>query len=838
MKTPLEASGSWRQFYEMAEGIVRGRRVLESDLLALLHYVDPQSFLPRSFFASIIGSFIGPGFIVGRKLLYYEGFEQFVKKNQREFDGAPLKVIKSFNQALHFLFGAKGSALSIPELYARDLTDHDLIFRRQMRRGSELDVISEAKPAQVPLQKSSIAPVPITPSTTAVEEEIKNLDTPYQAFLLAWAGKNQRDDQKKDQKFEPQLRAILHQLKKLLPPLQIEVEAEIAFMRNHYPDIAKSLSNLQLTPKFSLDTPDQLQLLLERNYQEVRSKLQSARELFQSRESARERIAKQIDGYVQLTERFKRYKDLHQPLATYIAELESEKITQQELSKVPSELIENYFLRKLGMVQQIERQSRTVFQELEAKRKAFENEAEEIVLMLQGRLYDIFSGEIPYLDQYEALISVQKYLDSKIAHISQEAMQGESSLPEFRKKIEHLAYDHDVLILREENAFRTKRLYDFRQAIWPYIHQCRLLEWLGEENLYPSFVDLMRRVCNPFEFFKGVTIREEINARFRDGWVVFEKLQEWLRRSGRNKSLPIHVKEQLKQLLEDINSLQIAHRNPLTESRLVAPETLEQLKECLQKIEQLYPWATPLALIAQIPTSHERRAFLEQGIQFHEKRQALITLGKEQQALKVHEIDRIDEIFQLFEVWDFGEMPEEISSQRKAILLRVQEALLFDAAFLDEIAVTAKSKTVLHESNAIATLFRHKLERLATTNRYAFMQCYLQKVILFINALEGELCKSLAFPEEQIKEADQIWYTPWLPECSQWRQRAAGLRVSYQLEEHIQDLLLEIEQVAQDVERGTSLAIKFQQLKAEFVLPAVNHPSDFFYPGFISGFLL
>jgi hypothetical protein len=844
-KSALEETGSFRHFYEMTEAIVRGRRVLERDLVSLLQYVDPSFFFKRSFFDSLFGQLIGPGFFLGRKFLYFKGFQQFLEHSSNVFEGAPLKIIQSFNRLLTFLFASRAKELHIPILYARDLKDPDQIFRRQMRL---LDELLKEAPQKESLPEKRVLDLLPTAEESALPQiadsssrhEIARLDIPFKEHILRWWNSGIE--------YRPRLLDVVEESKKI-PPLLMELEAEGRFMQQHYSDIAKTIEHtLKKLEEDLLTAPaslEELFMILQSCNKTGRWTLQDARLLYNEREALRSQIQAKIDGYIKLTERFKQYKDLNATIKQFIARVEVQKISQQELLQVPQEQLKSFFLRKAHAIEEIEQESKKLFEKLDQERRSFESTLKETVVVLQGRLYEIFSGEVPYMDQKNALQEIQQYLQSRIERVSHDAISGNISLVEFQKEIEKLAYDHDVLLLREENAFRTKRLFDFRRAIWGAIHASRIAEFIGRPSFYPSFVDLMRRVCNPFEFFHGVIHREEFNARMRAGWIEFERLQEWSQRSLVSATDKMTITQELQDLmqpcLQDIEALHLQHFHAHIEMPDINQKS-DSLHLYFESIESAFPWASPVSLLAKVPTSKERRDFLENAITQYKKRQELVVLGKSLQALRVHEIDRIDEIFQQFEVWDFADSIINLLKLREKTLQLVQEALLFEGAFVDERAVMHKSKTVLHDqipadllwgegverrSNKILSLFQEKLERHVTSNHYAFMQCYLQRLYLFLDDMEKELFF------ERMKTKNGVLHssigfssTPWVPECSLLRQKITSLKISYKLEENLRVLFEEIEQLV-----SAPIQLQWRQLRADFQLPLINQPTDFFYPG-------
>ncbi|MDB6081324.1 MAG: hypothetical protein JWO53_596 [Chlamydiia bacterium] len=423
------------------------------------------------------------------------------------------------------------------------------------------------------------------------------------------------------------------------------------------------------------------------------------------------------------------------------------------------------------------------FQQLEDQERMREQEGQEIIHTLKRRLFEIFSNSSLFPDLQEQFLNVRKMLCHKLQGLQEKLFDKSISLDAYRNSIFDLAYEHDLLLLRRELAFRATRLRELREALYRILNDMHevshLLEIAVIEKglLYEEICDLdlqmkqfLHQLENPFPLFQAAYQLENVNQVFLMLWVRLEKLQK----EAQNKFtqavalLEPTAEKIAKEFLKTVDDLEevvkettgirpnLVERTKqrLQEKVLKDSEKMAQIRVLMKALEKEYHFSAPLSFFMHIGDQRVRRKMLHESQELDHTIRATKAFAKSLQYSKVFDEERVDGILEAFE----GEHYLEEGKQEKnsavsawstytrkmiKVALIIEQELLLDIGFLDMRALLD-----IEEKKLSKALF------LALTKAREQLSSALENLIGVTTLKEGQLFKSI---QESLIKKSRAW---------------------------------------------------------------------------------
>ncbi len=550
----LIQTNSWNGFVLGIRQVLRAKDYRFRAIYTLLQWVDP-SFQPpsRSISCHLYGWLIGPGFPSGRKALYYDMVQLFLKKYQFIFQDAPLEVITVWNELVKTLFPSS-------EDYSPLILDEKLAYRKKSK--SER-ILEEGKKAQDAMMSWVYTP------PEALFPKKHALDNVFEIAYKDDTSIAQTIEKKRDPVFPDydlfELQSA-EELARFIGTISESEKSQFLERLTHsiqpYKTSLKELLNLGQNPlllqfkDYSVAVDKCLHLSFSKteledeksffptllHYVDERTKeIERVLQRFRFRIQKIEQIEHLKHDLVQKLRPFIQRKDLEKRIQSYLTQIEKSIIPlyiyQEEDSVSVDQSIESLHSHVHNLFQEIGIQCNTLVEEM----SYVEGSVEKKRQLFYINTWPLFTGDVLYPDLASLAVLTQKRVGKALNEVCEKAKIGAISQQEYFRSISDLMYDPDALLIRAEIMQRSRRVYDVRKAARNEIlsfHFVISFAYMLDDSIHvqDSFASIFRkldrfqRFCfslfDPQKIFAQGADPESINRIFRSQWIEIEEWQK------------------------------------------------------------------------------------------------------------------------------------------------------------------------------------------------------------------------------------------------------------------------------------------------------------------------
>lgn len=556
------------------------------------------------------------------------------------------------------------------------------------------------------------------------------------------------------------------------------------------------------------------------------------------------------------------FKDLQKEKGALESEASKARLTRQELFSAHVDEIEKLFQERTKLQEMLLAKVAEIAERLNKECEQLQMRAEFVKKTIFLRLFEIFTGVCPYKDLTETLSLLKQTLTDELLQLVDRFYSGEITCQEFSSGCEQLAYDHDVVKLRNEISYRSSRLKDLREVVYELYQEAinlrRLSEVTPQEKRYRDLLflcramkDTIRDIENPFVAFAKATNKDEINYVFRAFWMKIEEFEPQIHslKEGVNQEVLKHTFLLAVDDLEEVLKLTLGTRPPLVVhfERNVPGMTIE---ECIKDLEARYPFIRPFPFFMQISQSSMRQKCLQEANKLHEHIEKARHFAKLMQYIKTFEEERVDVILEAFEkefyledegrdealsVWE-----KYLASMQRAVDFVIEEVLL-EIGLLDMQALGDVDKEKLTKILQLATNHAHYvakrlslkfkepgglLENLRLFCHDLFdmkvllasqKNSFVAKTLHVLNQYKDLIAYVQHFLEQERVHKSGLWGIPWIEECHKLRHIWEGTRWDdlRPLHKKLFDEIVKIPEIAQAQAKGQD-PLELQKRKEQF----------------------
>lgn len=408
--------------------------------------------------------------------------------------------------------------------------------------------------------------------------------------------------------------------------------------------------------------------------------------------------------YARLMGPLNRFKDLQEKKVALEKKLGTFTFTKEDFFQMPQEQIAGYieerYKEKEAMLQKTQDDMRVIQNEA----LLLEKRTQDAKQTIRRRLFEIFSGISPYQDLQETYTNLRHRLNDELESAIKNFYEGRSSIEALTSECQDMAYEHDVVKLRNEISHRSARLKDIRDEAYKLYssmqHYRRLLEIdpiVQQEKIYRDFIltsrklkDVIVEIENPFEAFCEAKNKDEINYVFRSMWMKIEELQPKvdaliIEAKTRLKRKPEILQRAFLKMADSVEEVvkSFEERRPLLASNFedVSLETIEQK---IQELEHRYPFTKPFSFFMQIKDFKMRQELLMQAKDLHDQIETTISFAKAMQYIKTYEEEHVDVILEAFETAYMFQEEQSVDAEIRQEFLKHKKMLLHALALVTE----------------------------------------------------------------------------------------------------------------------------------------------------------
>jgi hypothetical protein len=403
--------------------------------------------------------------------------------------------------------------------------------------------------------------------------------------------------------------------------------------------------------------------------------------------------------------------------------------------------------------------SSTIEQEhkrIDAEREKLEYRCQDALLTIRCRLFEIFFAVTSYPDLEDEFRSLQGFLSRHLEEAIAAFYDGKIDIDTLCEACQELAYEHDVVRMRNEISHRALRLKDVRDELLRLIRAVHeeirflLLSGGNKEEFFFALTEeskalekLLEDVENPFFSFQKADSKDACNGVFRAFWIRIEGLQPKVEKlleqakSFIEKNFSAIQKQFLKVLddLEEVLSTYEISRPSLVakaEQQFLALSEGDLCKELFSEIQQIeakYPFCQPLSFFMTEQDFQLRREMLAKAKKLDAQLKELCGFSKTMQYIKTFEEERIDAILEGLEhlhMYGLGvnKEPKELftESLHRMVFacLAMEEEVFADIGLLDSHALMDVDPNHLKQILKIAYIraknrlsrYIHEIERI------------------------------------------------------------------------------------------------------------------------------
>lgn len=489
--------------------------------------------------------------------------------------------------------------------------------------------------------------------------------------------------------------------------------------------------HVRLTDDIEKDIIQKVSLSCQKLFEEVRALLKKG----YSRNKKMEEIESFQKKYQLILSPMKSYLDLKKTYEDQEKIAESLSIKRHVLLQLPATQIDQTIDYQYENCKELIRNSSSLFTELVAKIDQLEISAENAKQTLKLRLFEVFTETTPFPDLLSKIKEAHKQLQDQIIQYDNSFYNGQMLLSEYKGKIAELAYEHDVVLIRNEFFFRAENLHALRQEcrailllIQLYRRLLEVIQASDTQTVYKKaylfeseMKTLLHHLENPFDLFYSCLTQESVQSTFTRFRLQIEQnkskvdslKQECLQKLKNEwhtlKNVLLAATDDLEEVLKSAEGVRPNLFTPLKKSITEgSKEEIESILEHISTLEKNYPFIQPFAFYLQLQDRKVRREFLLEVKQIYTHICQFLEFAKNVQYIKTFEEKRVDSILEAFD--SLGIFEEEngallsckaafiaYKTKIKNSIRLVEEEVLLDIGLLDNKAILAINDTEIKE---------------------------------------------------------------------------------------------------------------------------------------------
>ena len=524
---------------------------------------------------------------------------------------------------------------------------------------------------------------------------------------------------------------------------------------NVYKDLPKKHEAL-LKPEQTLVLPHE-PILTQENYQQIVQKIQEQQEKsYQESQSLvsvgrkRNQQLLEIADFQKMVlnslEKYKRCRDFQDEVKSISEQISHLHLSKNDLLSLDAAHIENAFNDRYSAYLEMKKGMSAQYAQLDLEYKKAQDRISGSKLRLKRRLCEIFSFIFPYPDLFESLKACRHLLNRKLEVLDEQFFHGTISSLEYENLCNDLAYEHDIVLLRNELSFRATRLKELREEVFRLYREMQahkryvqIATMASSDAIYKEgahilaqLKELIKALDDPFRAFAHCLENEQINQTFRSFWLKVEdlqpKVQEWkIFAQNRIAENLQTVKKAISKALDDLEEVikQEEGARPALVNTFddVSRESLNddaiRVFTKIGNLERKYPYIQPFSFFIQVDDFRVRQKMLREAKKLTDRLYASRKFAKTLQQYKTFEEERIDDILEAYEKsflveekgFDESDLLlawEEYTSHTWRSISLVEEEVLFDIGLLDRKALMDVDPRALEKILHYATLEAYK----------------------------------------------------------------------------------------------------------------------------------
>jgi hypothetical protein len=674
---------------------------------------------PGSLWNYVKGSIIGPGFPSGREYLYKVPFQLFLSKNSKIFNNAPLQAIQEFNRLVTFLFPAPvAETMLVSEalarrfrsqteqiLYQGEQSKANLInwvksFEKQVRPGeiSTTVVAREEKGPVSVVKEVSEEPLPIFSLKSPLDEKTRQL---IEKSLASTPSEHDR-----------QVIALLeHGIEKASLRRQnffITLTSPKFFTFKDLVDEGKELPTLSFDEPFLIECFNEKDLekiseLINQKNERLSSAYSPILEAADRRSTAIRRIQKATEHLKALIQPFLARKETNAQAQLLLNQLSTVDFPESLFKEGRD--VDKTITHRDTLFKTISERVEAEFRDLINQQRNTTRAAELINMLLYAGRWEMVGGTIPYPDLTSSITQVRTRLLGDLGTDRERLSLGTLSLSQYAMDIIHTIYEPDVRLIRGELTARSLRLKDLREAIRTqlitidrYLALQGLAGVTNERMLIERrwVAELFYKLLAPYDLFQYTYDPESINILFRYWWLDFERFEKGA--AGRKTSVMNAIEGSVPGLIRAIartidliektsGGRQKMYQKFIDATKNAQSPTLDHWLEgeTTTIIGRFLPQVTLIPQAEQVP-------LIERLLQIEQQMREITKFGKDIQAIKTFEPERINSLLEVLSVFPCIpslDQPPPIRVQNQLThieqtLRMVEEELILELGLLDK----------------------------------------------------------------------------------------------------------------------------------------------------------
>jgi hypothetical protein len=720
-KSLLERTNSWKPFIDEVTGAINARDYRKETVAAILHMVDPAlSMWPGSLWNYMKGALIGPGFPSGRECLYKVPFQIFLSRNSKVFDNAPLQAIQEFNRFVNFLFlRPVAETMLVNEAQARRFRSQteQILYKGEQSKAKLVRWVQSFGQQVQPEKASTTVTVQKEGAHTPVVEEISQKPRPLFSIKSPLNEETRqliekilpKDHSEHDRRVISLLEQGLEKSSLRRQNFFITLTSPKFFTFKDLVDEAKQLPPLSFDEPFLITCMREQDLdtvaeLINQRSESFSSALASILETADRRSIAIRRIQKATEHLRMLIQPFLARKETKAQAELLLNQLSTvdfpESLFKEELD------VDKTIARKDELFKTISERVETEFRELINQQRDITRAAEIINTLLYAARWEMVSGTMPYPDLASSITQVRNRLLGDLDSDRERLTIGTLSLSQYATDIVNTIYEPDVRLIRGELTARSLRLKDLREAVRARLLTTdRHLALLGiagvtNERLLVErrwMAEFFYKLLAPYNLFQYTYDPESINVLFRYWWLDFERSAkgDLQRTSSALHALEGSYPGLIRAIARTVDVIEKTspggrrrmYQRFIDATKNAQPSVLDHWleEEALTIIGHFLPY---LALIPQA----EQVPLVERLLQIEQQMREITRFGKDIQAIKTFEPERINSLLEVLSVFpclpSLDQLPpiriQDQLSRIEQSLKVVQEELIIELGLLDK----------------------------------------------------------------------------------------------------------------------------------------------------------
>ncbi|MBS0654374.1 MAG: hypothetical protein JSR46_01225, partial [Verrucomicrobia bacterium] len=450
---------NWELFCKWAEKLAAAPFSF-SDLKSCLFVVDKKAFSDISFASRMGISFGLCRFIGMRRRLLAPSLTAFVKRNGSVFNVAPSEAILAYNALMDAFFAGDQKIAVEKEEPVAPKQQASVELPPLERR-----VMVEKKMEEFRRAYQGVAPFLFGPYVDGFLKEL-NEESSEERLLEALEAQKTAlehfDSEVRDgyASLKKRSLSILEQLYK--PDLVAYKDLAIRFEKLLQSDLSFQLpEGTCLTPEIILEIEKARHDFFEGQFAAMGALVETGRRRNEKLQEI-EQFQKKISS---LTARLKPFKDLSKEMRELEEKNHKITTTKKELQKLPFEEIERVIDERYQSYLTFAAETSQLALSLNQRCRELELFGEYGKQTIKRRLFDIFFGITPYKELREDLRSTQAVLVQRLVQLVDAFFAGNLTADEYFSRCQEMAYEHDVVKLRNEVSYRSTRVKDIRDEV-------------------------------------------------------------------------------------------------------------------------------------------------------------------------------------------------------------------------------------------------------------------------------------------------------------------------------------------------------------------------------------